>query len=180
MTRIQGGRAFLLVVALIIIQGCTSTKSSVKPVGEISEANRSILCGVVVYDGHNRDYLPLSLRNTPDRKKVLIQYQYEVKYGVEDDTAFDLFNPLLLFGVPKSEDSVVVLGKLEIKNDSGFEKTYEEVIVLRKYKNIFSEGETLTDIRRKGLIQMRNKIDSAIAEDRGLFSSHGLLCTMEE
>jgi len=177
---IQGMKSLVLMIFLIALYGCAITKSSVSPIGNVSEANRSVLCGVVIYEGHNNDYLPMSIQHSPDRKNVLIHYQYEIKYGVEDDTAFDLFNPLLLFGMPKSEDNVMVLGKLEIKTDSGFEKVYEEVIVLRKSKTIFSEGETLTDIRRKGLTQLRNKIDSAISADRDLFSSHGLLCSMEE
>ena len=109
-----------------------------------------------------------------------MKYQYEVEYGVEDETAFDLFNPLLVVGMAKSEDTVVILGSLELKTDSGFEKTYEEVIVLSASNTIFSEGETLTDIRRKGLIQIRNKIDLALSQDRILFTNHGILCDRGE
>ncbi|MEN8108477.1 MAG: hypothetical protein ABFS22_10780 [Pseudomonadota bacterium] len=180
MESIHGMRAFWMLIILSTLYGCSSTRISIKPVGEVSESNKNILCGVIIYDGHNSDYLPLSLRGSPDRRHVQINYQYEVKYSVEDDTAFDLFNPLLLMGMAKSEDNVVILGRLEINTDSGFDKTYEEVIVLSKSKTIFSEGETLTDIRRKGLILMRDKIDSAISKDRSLYANHGILCNREE
>lgn len=173
-------RVLWILISLITFYGCTSTRISIDPVGEVSESNKSILCGVVIYEGHKSEYLPLSLRDSPNRRNVKIKYQYEVKYGVEDDTALDLFNPLLIMGMPKSEDNVVILGRLEIKTDSGFAKTYEEVIVLSKSKTIFSEGETLTDIRRKGLILMRDKIDFVLSQDRHLYANHGILCDREE
>ena len=173
-------RAFWVIIVLGAICGCSSTKSSINSVGVITDTSKGTLCGIVIYEGHNTGYLPLSLRDSPDRDNVQMKYQYEVEYGVEDETAFDLFNPLLVVGMAKSEDTVVILGSLELKTDSGFEKTYEEVIVLSASNTIFSEGETLTDIRRKGLIQIRNKIDLALSQDRILFTNHGILCDRGE
>lgn len=177
---IHGMRTIWMLIILSTLYGCSSTRISINPAGEVSDINKSTLCGVVIYDGHNSDYLPLSLRDSPNRSRVQINYQYEVKYDVEDDTAFDLFNPLLLMGMTKSEDNVVILGRLVINTDSGFEKTYEEVVILSKSKTIFSEGETLTDIRRKGLILMRDKIDAALSKDRSIHANHGILCDREE
>lgn len=176
----NGMKAFRILLVAIFLSGCAATKSSLDPVKELADSERIRLCGRVIYNGHNREYLPLSLRESPDRRRVQMVYQYEVSYGVEDDTAFDLFNPLLLMGMSKSEDSVVVLGKLEIRTDSDFERIYKEVVVLSKSKTIFSEGETLTEIRRKGLLQMRNLMDLTLARDRSLFARHGVLCERED
>ena len=163
------------VFLMATIYGCAATKSSVELSQPISADGAGTFCGQVVYSHHNADYLPLSIRNLPSRTNVQFSYQLEVKYGIEDDTGWDLFNPFLIVGVPKSADDVLVLGQLQIKSNTGFKKILEDAVLLSKSKTLFSEGETLTDMRRKGLIHLRNRMDMMLLGDLDLLSRQEFL-----
>lgn len=166
---------FTLTIA-VVLASCASTKISVDEVGDLPDEQQGFICGSLVYDQHNTNYVPLSLRDMPTSNGVSLDYKYEIKYGLEDDTAFDLFNPLLFAGMPKSQDNIYVAGRLWIRTSDGFERRYEESFVMSKAKTLFSEGETLTDIRRKGLILLRNKIDAQLIADKDLLSRKELHC----
>ena len=128
------------------------------------------------YSNYNTEYLPRIIHDDPAYGDTLITYQYEVNYGVEEDTAFDLFNPFLILGVEKSKDAVVVTGQLNIKSGSNFKKEYRETVILNKTKTLYSEGSTLSELRREGLIQLRDKIDALLITDKELFIKNGISC----
>jgi len=70
---------------------------------------------------------------------------------------------------------VLVLGQLQIKSNTGFKKILEDAVLLSKSKTLFSEGETLTDMRRKGLIHLRNRMDMMLLGDLDLLSRQEFL-----
>jgi hypothetical protein len=43
-------------------------------------------------------------------------------------------------------------------------------VVLKKDKTVFSEGETLTEMRKKGLLLVRDQIDLQLVEDQQILA----------
>jgi len=172
----------MMTVALIVAavgSGCSSTHSSKPPAPTLSNQDAGWLCGVLSYQGTNPDYLPRVIRPVPE-SKVQVSYEYQVSYNVEAETGWDLVNPFILVGVPKSKDNVGVSGRVHISLDgSDFAKTYDDGVVLDKQKFLFSEGETLTDMRRSALIQLRDSMDRKLLSDRSVLSDVGISCGSE-
>ncbi len=109
-----------------------------------------------------------------------MSYQYEVSYNVEAETGWDLFNPFIVVGVPKSKDNVGVSGRLRLSVEgSGYSKDYDDAVVLDKKKFLFSEGDTLTEMRRSALIQLRDSIDQQLVKDKSTLSALGFSCRSE-
>ena len=69
-----------------------------------------------------------------------------------------------------------VLGLLTLEHDGKTIKSYRETITLEKSKSIFSEGETLTEIRRQGLLRLRDVIDARLSADRAVLQAGGFEC----
>lgn len=171
-----------LAVATIVtigVTGCSSTYSSKPAAPELSSQEIGWLCGVLAYDGTNPDYVPRVIRPVQN-SKVQVSYEYQVSYNVEGETAWDLVNPFILVGVPKSKDNVGVSGRIRIELDgSDFSRTYDDGVVLDKKKFLFSEGDTLTDMRRSALIQLRDSMDRMLLRDRSVLSGVGIDCGSE-
>jgi hypothetical protein len=166
-------------VVMIAVAGCSSTHSS-KPVApELSGHEIGWLCAMLDYEGTNPDYVPRAIRPVQN-SKVHVTYEYQVSYNVEGETAWDLVNPFILVGVAKSKDNVGVSGRVRISIDgSDFSKTYDDGVVLDKKKFLFSEGDTLTEMRRSALIQLRDSMDQKLLGDRSVLSGVGIECGSE-
>jgi hypothetical protein len=166
-------------IMMIGVAGCSSTQSSKPAAPELSGHEIGWLCGVLDYDGTNADYVPRAIRPVQS-SRVHVSYEYQVSYNVEGETAWDLVNPFLLVGVPKSKDNVGVAGRVRIEFDgSDFSKTYDDGVVLEKKKFLFSEGDTLTEMRRSALIQLRDSMDRMLLRDRSVLSGVGIDCGSE-
>jgi hypothetical protein len=168
--------AITSVLVTLAASGCSSTHSSKAPVPELLQQDVGWLCGQLTYDGSNPDYVPRVIRQVQE-SRARVSYQYEVSYNVEAETAWDLFNPFIVVGVPKSKDNVGVSGRLRLSiEDSGYSKDYDDAVVLDKKKFLFSEGDTLTEMRRSALIQLRDSIDQRLLKDRSALSALGFSC----
>jgi len=80
-----------------------------------------------------------------------------------------VFNPLLIAGISKSEDSVFIGGQLKIYRGNQLLRKYEETVTLSKGKTLYSEGDTLTEIRKQGLLHVRDKIDEQVYADKAFW-----------
>jgi len=157
------------------LAACAETRISV-PSPATPAATAAFVCGKLEYAGSNREWLPRAMRDVSADTHRAIRYAYEVEYGIDDESAFDLFNPFLVFGATKSEDSMYVLGVLTLSADGKPIKEYRENITLEKAKSLFSEGETLTEIRRQGLLRLRELMDAHLVEDRTALAAAGFAC----
>jgi hypothetical protein len=164
-----------LALLLAMVQACAPTRISAPP-PQSAQTAESFLCARLDYDGSNTEWLPRAINATPSDPHRLIRYRYEIGYGIDDESAFDLFNPFLILGATKSKDSMHVLGLLEIELDGARLREYREVVNLEKSKSIFSEGETLTDMRRQGLSRLRELMDSRLTADRETLTAVGFGC----
>lgn len=116
----------------------------------------------------NREYVPRIVDEQSEDTPLVFKYRYEVTYG-RDNTSqlLPLFNPLTILGFPIGEDTMIVLGTLEIFDSGVPIKKYTAVSAFEKTRNLFSEGETMTMLRRKGLLSVRNNLEEQVYQDRG-------------
>lgn len=108
------------------------------------------VCGKLEYAGSNPEWLPRALRDVPSDAHRVLRFEYE--------------------------DAIYVLGVLRISKDGEHIKDYRQQITLDKAKSIFSEGETLTEMRRQGLLRLRDVMDAALQADRSALAAAGFTC----
>jgi hypothetical protein len=165
-------RIFILVLCLLfsLIFSACAPNIVITPDLAIVQSNDFSLSGNIDYEG-NADYLPrtLSAESHPGATLTL-RYRYEVTYGRDAvPQVLSLLNPLTIIGFPIGADTVVVTAKLEILKESTQVKTYTAVCILdNKRRTIFSEGETLSELRKRGLLAVRDNIETQMYGDRDL------------
>jgi hypothetical protein len=100
---------------------------------------------------------------------LTLRYRYEVTYGRDAvHQALIFFNPLTIIGFPIGTDTVVVTAKLAVLKGNFQVKEYTAVCILDKHRTIFWEGETLSELRRRGLLAVRDNIETQMYGDRDL------------
>ena len=159
--------ATLLICALLT--GCSTPSTKYSENGQTAEevpvAQLQVIDAKIEYEG-NRDYLPRSLKDSSGSSGISAVYAYDVSYGTGKEHPLTVFNPLLITGMSKTEDRITVTGTLEFFNAGNLIRKYNESVTLTKNKTIYSEGETFTEMRRHGLLYVRNSIDKQIYNDR--------------
>jgi len=130
------------------------------------------LSGTIHYK-KNIQYLPRTIKsdNVIDENHFLdFSYEYQVTYGRDylfnSGEIVPLFNPLTLIGAPIGEDDVCIIGKLDILQESEVVKSYKSVCLLEKTRNLFHQGETFSEMRKKGLISVRDNIEKQMCQDK--------------
>ncbi len=168
-------RAARIASLCALLAGCADTRISAPP-PQAPLLENAFLCGKLQYTGSNPEWVPHALHDEPADTARTLRFEYEIAYGIDDESAFDLFNPLLILGATKSKDSMYVLGVLTLTRDGKTLKDYREAITVDKSKSVFSEGETLTEMRRQGLLRLRDLIDARLAADRVALQEAGFGC----
>jgi hypothetical protein len=164
----------LLLLALLA-GGCATTRVSLPELQSpaLSESRR--LIGAISFSG-DRQYLPRMLvapaGDTGTPHAVTFKYSYEVSYETPRENALHLFNPLLLVGVPKGTDRVAIEARLDVLKGDALLRSYQKSVSVGKNKTIFAEGATLTDLRRQGLLLVRDHIDKLLVDDLAFLGQH--------
>ncbi|HYA19834.1 MAG TPA: hypothetical protein VEG25_04210 [Burkholderiales bacterium] len=153
-----------------LLPGCGTTMV-VTPEVKPTFNNDFRMKGQIVYDG-NRDYFPRTIaEDSLDKSGLVFRYKYEVAYGKDNlPQAIPLFNPLTLVGFPVGEDTVVIVGHMEILRENGVVKTYTATCAFDKKRSMYWEGDTLTELRKKGLIAVRDNIETQMNQDQVFLS----------
>lgn len=159
-----------IMLFLVVLVGCGTTMvvtPDLKPTAGVDVRVR----GRIIYDG-NREYLPRTIVDNPAGESGLaFQYTYDVIHGKDNvPQILPLLNPLTIVGFPIGEDTVLIVGRLEVSNKNQAVKTYSATAALDKTRNVFWQGETFSELRRKGLIAVRDNIEAQMNQDRKLFS----------
>jgi hypothetical protein len=161
---------FLLI---FFITSCATTTNIIPKLEKLE--NISILVkGKINYSG-NREYLPRTISDDAIEDPLLIiKYQYNVNYGKENIPEglhlANLFNPLVMVGFPIGEDTLVVIGKIDIIKQSEVIKTYSAICTFEKTRSIFYQGPTFTELRKMGLLNIRDNIEAQMNNDREFLS----------
>jgi hypothetical protein len=147
------------------LTGC-STSTLVTPDIAASVAPGCTVFGHVSYEG-NRDYLPEVLMDDPDRPiDSVLRYTHEDHYGRNDVPAgIQLVNPLHLVGMPTGSSSLSILARLDILRGGAIVRSFAAVATMERSQSMFSEGETFTEMRRKGLLLVKKNISAQVCAD---------------
>lgn len=122
--------------------------------------------GHLSYAG-NPEYLPTVLVEASDRPAdAVLRYEHEEHYGGSAVPAgVQVVNPLHLAGFPTGESTLSVIGRLDVLRAGTPVRTYIAVAAMKRSQSMFSEGETLTDMRRRGLLLVRDNIAAQVCAD---------------
>jgi len=170
--KVRPKNLLLYFLTTLFLTGC-ATKTVITPqVAETARLSNFQIKGIIEYDG-NRDYLPRTISDESISDTMLnFQYSYDVAYG-RDKTpqAIPLFNPLTLIGCPVGENTLVVKGKLVLLKGKEVLKEYSATCGLEKTRSLFSEGETFSELRKRGLIAVRDNIEAQMCQDSDFLSN---------
>ena len=153
-----------------VLAGCGASMTVAPPIAPPAALDFR-LPGRVVYDG-NPEYLPRTIVAAPGgAAAVTLQYSYTVTQGRQDVPGLvALFNPLTAIGFPVGQDTLVVGGRLEIRKRDQVVKTYVATAGLESTRNIFWAGDTATELRRRGLLAVRDNIEAQMQHERDVLS----------
>lgn len=154
------------VVVVLLCVGCAATLRVTPEVGGPPPAD-CVLRAHVEYTG-NRDYLPSVLVDDPSaRTDSVIRYSHEEHYGGSNlPTGVQLVNPLHLIGMPTGSSDLVVVGRLDVMRQGEVVRSFAAAAVMSRNDTLFGEGETFTEMRRRGLLLIRDNISSQVCADR--------------
>jgi hypothetical protein len=159
-------RLYLLIgIFSILLHGCATTMEIKPQVAQIEKTDFRIK-GKIIYEG-NKEYLPRVLVDQPiSDNQLVFKYMYKAIYGKHDvPDLVALYNPLTIVGFPTGENTLTILGKLDVLKGEEVIKSYTATCILEKTRSLFSEG-TFTEMRKKGLIAVRNNIEIQMYLDK--------------
>lgn len=158
-------RYFFLLSTIIFVISCAPTMNITPQYAKIENIS-PVVNGKIDYDG-NEEYLPRTISNDSSKNPLLIiKYQYHVDYGNSNIHFANLYNPLLFVGFPIGKDTLIVAGKIDIIKKNEVIKSYSAVSAFEKTRNIFYHGPTFSEVRKTGLLNVRDNIEAQMYNDR--------------
>ena len=159
----------VMLLLLINAIGCGTTMA-ITPQVAIRDVSGYQVKGKILYDG-NPDYLPRTVANgNPAESALSFRFSYECAYGSDNTSQLlPLVNPLSIVGFPIGANTLVVTEKLDVYKEDLLIKSYTATCMMDKTRNLFYEGETYSELRKRGLIEARNNIESQMYEDKDFF-----------
>jgi hypothetical protein len=151
---------------IFFILGC-ATKIAVSPqVKEMDHVDFQIK-GKIIFEG-NKEYLPRAItEGAVSDDGLTFHYVYKAIYGEQDIPDIVAWvNPLHLAGFPTGQNTLTITGKLDILKGTNLIKSYSALCGLEKTRSLFWEGETFSSLRKKGLIAVRDNIETQMKQDR--------------
>jgi hypothetical protein len=161
-------RISVSMAAALTLFGCAADMVVIPVAPAAPPSGVSPLEGRIVYDG-NRDYLPRMLADGTDGARLVFRYGYAVQYGSErTHIAGAMFIPMPILAVPgvMGQNALRVAGHLEVLDGEEVIRVYSASAELKAKASLFYEGETFTDMRRRGLLAVRDSIDAQLVQDR--------------
>ncbi len=163
MNRIYGNVRALSLLLLFVVAGCSSM--NVTPELATLDKTPVLIKGPIQYDG-NRLYLPRTI-SEGDQSEYGLRFRYTTS-ETQDRSSWDviaLFNPLSVLGFPTGRRNSTVTGNLEILKDTEVVKSYFATCLQEAYRGIYYGG-SFSDLRRTGLVAVRDNIESQMFQDR--------------
>jgi hypothetical protein len=148
------------------LAGC-ETEVTLTPAVSAQAPPTCVIAAPLSYDGQPA-YLPQVITAEPaaDHATVL-RYSYDAQYNAKQQaTALQPLNPLLIVGFPTGSNAITVSGVLEVLRDGKPVRAYAAACALKRTSTVFSEGETLTVMRRRALFLVRDDISAQICRDQ--------------
>lgn len=161
--------ALLTVTSIGLLASITGCATSVLMTPDLSrDAPRTCtIQAPLSYDG-NPDYLPGAIVAEPVMAQAtVLRYTYSTQYDANQGIKpLQVVNPLLLAGFPTGSNSSTVTGLLEVVRSGQTIRSYGAACAMKRSSTVFSEGETLTDMRRRSLLLLRDNLSAQICQDQ--------------
>ncbi|HKC93917.1 MAG TPA: hypothetical protein VKB81_07850 [Nitrospira sp.] len=150
-------------VLFFVCVGCTTI--TVTPEVSVFEKVGVLMTGQIQYDG-KREYLPRSISEAPMSEHGLT-FRYSTTEA-QNRSGWDiiaLFNPLTILGSPTGSLTSTLSAKLDIIKETEVIKSYTATCIQTATKGIYY-GESFSELRRKGLLVVRDNIETQMFQDR--------------
>jgi len=163
-------RVSLGMAAGIWLTACATTINVEPRLGNVKSSCR--LHATVSYDG-KPDYLPAALvADTGPPALTTVRYSYEAQYGLTETNAFlVMVNPLTLVGFPTGSGNLVVTGRVDFLRGQSVVRSYGAAAALERSGGVFYEGETFTELRRHGLLLVRDNLSAQLCKDEAALTT---------
>ena len=162
---------YCLFSLVLLCSGC-GTHMDVKPDVPGGQVDFT-LRGKVTYEG-NWDYVPKTISNqSADNGSLSFNYAYNVLYGgtaMQQDIVAILL-PTTMLGAPTGESDVQVRAKLDVMNGSNLIKSYIAACNMTRPRGVFTGGTNFTEIRKRGLMAVKENIELQMVQDRDFWNS---------
>ena len=151
---------------LVCITGCETRVMMTPDLGRGTTGTCTIRAPVS-YEG-NPDYLPQAVAaEFVAARATVLRYTYNTQYDAKQGiTLMQVVNPLLIVGFPTGSNGETVTGLLEVVRGGQTIRSYGAASAMKRSSTVFSEGETLTAMRRKGLLLVRDNISAQVCRDQ--------------
>ena len=165
-------RLALWVPSYLALLGCATQVAIIPQLTDKTTPGRCQIRAQVRYEG-KRDYLPAALVDDPAASHATaIRYSYEAQYGLNETNPFIVaFNPLTLVGFPTGDDNFVVTGRVEVVRGDATLRSYAAAASMKRSSTVFYEGETFTEMRRRGLLLVGNNLSSQLCKDQEILTA---------
>jgi hypothetical protein len=159
------GRGCLLVAPCAALAGCATTVS-ITPT--LASAKSSCQIHAAVSYSGRPEYLPGALVADASVVEGLgFRYSYEAQYGLKEfNPALVIVNPLTLVGFPTGRDNLVVTGRVDLVRGATVIRSYAAAAAMKHSGSIFYEGETFTEMRRRGLLLVKDNLSAQLCQDQ--------------
>ncbi len=160
---------YLLILSAIscfIFMACTTI--DVKPKVTDTISNGFGLHGPVDYD-RNWDYVPRTISNKKGSPSGLsFKYIYNIKYSgtTMHQDLMTLYIPTSILGTPTGRNDVQVSAQLDVYQDKSIVKSYISVCYVSKTRGMLIGGINYTELRKKGLMAVKENIESQMVQDK--------------
>jgi hypothetical protein len=153
-------------MSCIALTGCQTTVT-VTPQVAAKNPSTCQIHAAVRYDG-KPDYLPAALVPDPGvAGPASFRYSFEAQYGLKEiPPLLSFVNPLVLVGFPTGSDNVVVTGRVDMIRGDATVRSYGAAAAMKRSGTVFSEGETFTEMRRRGLLLVRDNLSGQLCNDQ--------------
>lgn len=154
-------------MAVLLVSTACSTSVHLTPTLAASARGDCSVFGHLVYAG-NPEYLPTALVEEASRPAdAVLRYGHEEHYGLSElPGGVQVVNPLHLAGFPTGESSLTVVGRLDVVRAGTIVRSFAAAAAMTRSQSMFSEGETFTEMRRRGLLIVRDNISAQVCADR--------------
>jgi hypothetical protein len=162
----RSARTALCVAACLALFGC-ATEVAVTPQLSEKSPRQCQIHAPVRYEG-KQDYLPGALIQDPGASATTeIRYSYEAQYGLKEvPPILSFVNPLVLVGFPTGTDNLVVTGRVDVVRGDTTLRSYAAAAAMKRSSTVFGEGETFTEMRRRGLLLVGDNLSGQLCKDQ--------------
>ena len=164
-------RRLAAVCALSSLLACATQTTVDPPLATSAETGRTL--GVRVEYKGLADYVPRSLRNEA-QASLVARYTTDARTQ-RDDTpaAIVMYNPLTIFGFPTGSSTVSASGTLEVLSADRVVRQYRAAATVKKRNSLYT-GDSLTELRKRALIAVRDNLDAQLLGDWEALASAGV------